>query len=148
MARFKGWKQIVTTSFPHIIVFPFVEMLVFTMLLPYLNRPGSVKKVWLSALISSGLALSWTVSLDIAVLGIEEVERSTFPLLSTIGKVNLMEFLQRLDAIVVFTFLITMFFKTSIYFYCSLIGIVDLFKLKNHQQIVLPIGVILFFYQW
>ncbi|MED4226666.1 GerAB/ArcD/ProY family transporter [Neobacillus cucumis] len=53
-----------------------------------------------------------------------------------------MEFLQRLDAIVVFTFLITMFFKTSIYFYCSLIGIVDLFKLKNHQQIVLPIGVI------
>lgn len=31
------WKPIITTSFSHIIVFPFVEMLVFTMLLPYLN---------------------------------------------------------------------------------------------------------------
>jgi spore germination protein KB len=105
------------------------------MLLPYLNRPELVKKVWLSSLIVSGLILSYTVSLNIAVLSVEEVERSTFPLLSTIGKVNLMEFLQRLDAIVVFTFLFTMFFKISIYFYGAVIGIVDLFKLTKHQHI-------------
>jgi spore germination protein KB len=55
-----------------------------------------------------------------------------------------MEFLQRLDAIVVFTFLITMFFKISIFFYAAVIGMVDLFKLKNHQ-IILPAGVILTF---
>jgi spore germination protein KB len=120
-------------------------MLVFTMLLPYLNRPKLVKKVWLSSVILSGLTLSYTISLDIAVLGVEIAERSTFPLLETIGKVNLMEFIQRMDAIVVFTFLITMFFKTSIYLYSAVIGIVDLFKLKNHQQIVLPMGVILLF---
>ena len=54
-----------------------------------------------------------------------------------------MEFLQRLDAIVVFTFLITMFFKIATYFYAAIIGMVDLFKLKSHQQIILPAGVIL-----
>ena len=97
--------------------------------------------MWLSAVISSGLALSYTISLDIAVLGIEEVERSPFPLLSTIGKVNILEFIQRLDAIVVFTLLITVFFKASIFFYGALIGIVDLFKLKNHQPMVLPTGI-------
>jgi len=141
-----GWKPIVTTAFPHIIIFPFAEMLVFTMLLPYLNRPESVKKVWLSALISSGLVLGYTTSLNIAVLGVEQVERSTFPLLSTVRNVNLMEFLQRLDAIVVYTLLITVFFKAAIYFYSAVIGIVDLFKLKNHQQIVLPIGIIIIFF--
>jgi spore germination protein KB len=140
-----GWKPILKAAFPLIISFPFGEMIVFTMLLPYLNRPGSVKKVWLSALISSGVILSYTASLNIAVLSMEEVERSTFPLLSTIGKVNLMEFLQRLDAIVVFTFLITMFFKIAIFFYAAVIGMVDLFKLKNHQQMVLPVGVILIY---
>ncbi|SDH83430.1 GerAB/ArcD/ProY family transporter [Alteribacillus bidgolensis] len=140
-----GWKPILTTAFPLLTVFPFGDMLVFTMLLPYLNRPELVKKVWLSSVILSGLTLSYTISLNIAVLSVEEVERSTFPLLSTIGKVNLFEFIQRLDAIVVFTFLITMFFKTSIYLYSAVIGIVDLFKLKNHQQIVLPIGVIFLF---
>ena len=61
-------------------------------------------------------------------------------------KGNLFEFIQRLDAIVVFTMLITVFFKASIFIYCSLIGIVDLFKLKNHQQIILPIGCILIFW--
>ncbi|MGM7724329.1 GerAB/ArcD/ProY family transporter [Metabacillus sp. Hm71] len=140
-----GWKPIVTTAFRDILIFPFTEMLVFTMLLPYLNRPELVKKVWLSALITSGLVLTYTTSLNIAVLNIEQVERSTFPLLSTIGKVNLFEFIQRMDAIVVFTMLLTVFFKASIYFYSVLIGIVDLFKLKNHQQIVLPVGVILTF---
>jgi spore germination protein KB len=60
-------------------------------------------------------------------------------------KVNLFEFIQRLDAVVVFTFLITMFFKISIYFYGAVIGIVDLFKLKKHQHILLPAGLILIF---
>ncbi|MDQ0247514.1 spore germination protein KB [Bacillus fengqiuensis] len=140
-----GWKPILTTAFLETSNFPFGQMVAFMMLLPYLNRPGLLKKVWLSALISSGLALSWTAGLNIAVLGVEEVERSTFALLSTIGKVNLFEFIQRLDAIVVFTLLITVFFKASIFFYCTLIGIVDLFKLKNYQQIILPVGCILVF---
>ncbi|GAA3334645.1 hypothetical protein GCM10020331_103340 [Ectobacillus funiculus] len=89
--------------------------------------------MWLSSLILGSLALSWTVSLDIAVLSVEEVERSTFPLLSTIRNVNLMEFfLQRLDVIVVYTLLITVFFfKAAIYLYGALMGMVDLFKLKK-----------------
>ena len=115
------------------------------MLFPYLNRPELAKKVGLFALFSSGISLAWTTSLNIAVLSVEVVERSTFPLLSSIAEVNLMEFLQRLDAIVVYTFLITMFFKVSIFLYCAVIGIVDLFKLKNHQQIVLPMGIIVLF---
>ncbi|WP_078411258.1 GerAB/ArcD/ProY family transporter [Priestia abyssalis] len=140
-----GWKPILSTAFPLVTYFPFAEMLVFTMLLPYLNRPELAKKVWLSAIISSGLILSYTASLNITVLSVEEVERSTFPLLSTIGKVNILEFLQRLDALVVFSFLITMFFKISIFFYGAVIGLVDLFNLKNHQQIILPVGMILIF---
>ncbi len=140
-----GWKPIVTTAFPHIVIFPFAEMLVFTMLLPYLNRPELVKKVWLSALISSGLILSWTASLNIAVLSVGVMERATFPTLATVGQVNLLEFIQRLDAIVVFTLLITVFFKASIYLYGAVIGLADLFHLKNHQPILLPIGGILIF---
>ncbi|GAA3331488.1 hypothetical protein GCM10020331_088270 [Ectobacillus funiculus] len=66
----------------------------------------------LSAFISGGLVLSYTTSLNITVLSIEEVERSTFPLLSTVGKSQSYGvFLQRLDAIVVYTLLITVFFS-------------------------------------
>jgi spore germination protein KB len=140
-----GWKPILTTALFDTAPFPFGEMVVFTMLLPYLNKTGIVKKVWMTALISGGLILSWTASLNIAVLGVDVMERTTFPTLTTIGKVNLLEFIQRLDAIVVFTLLITVFFKASIFLYVAVIGIVDLFQLKNHQQILLPIGGIVIF---
>lgn len=140
-----GWKPVLTTAFLTTIFFPFGEMIVFTMLLPYLNRPGLVKKVWLSAIVSSGLILSWTASLNIAVLGVNVAERDVFSTLTTIGKVNLFEFIQRLDAIVVFTLLITVFFKVSIFLYGAVIGIADLFKLKNHQHIIFPAGCIVIF---
>jgi spore germination protein KB len=140
-----GWKPILSTTFPTLIAFPFGEMLVFTMLLPYLNKPQLVKRVWLLAVISSGLILSWTVMLNICVLSLEAMKRSTFPLLTAVGKVHLLEFIERMDAIVVFTLLITVFFKASVYLYGGVIGIADLFKVANYNHILLPIGTIVIF---
>ncbi|GAB1796830.1 GerAB/ArcD/ProY family transporter [Priestia megaterium] len=46
---------------------------------------------------------------------------------------------------IAFTMLLTVFFKVSIFLYGAVIGIVDLFKLNNRQQILLPIGGIVIF---
>ncbi|WP_050184142.1 GerAB/ArcD/ProY family transporter [Domibacillus robiginosus] len=142
-----GWKPILETAFysPMFLIFPFGEVFVFAMLFPYLNRADAVKKIGVASLIVSGLILSYTAALNIAVLGVSAVQRSPFPLLSTVGKINFLEFIQRLDALVVITLLITVFFKAGIYLYSAVIGIVDLFRLKNHQQIILPVGLILAF---
>lgn len=140
-----GWQPILQTIFPFTISFPFGEMVAFTMLLPFLNKPKLVKKVWLTAIIFSGLILCWTVVLNIAVLGVEITARATFPTLATVSKINLLNFIQRLDAIVVFALLITVFFKVSIYIYVAVMGIVDLFHLENHTRILLPIGVIVIY---
>ncbi|MCM3788980.1 spore germination protein [Domibacillus indicus] len=142
-----GWKPVLETTFypPLVVVFPFGEAFVFAMLFPYLNRVKAVKKVGIASLIVSGLILSYMAALNIAVLGVSEVERSPFPLLATVGKINFLEFIQRLDALVVMTLLITVFFKAGIYLYASVIGMVDLFRLKNHQQMILPAGLILVF---
>ncbi|KRE09265.1 hypothetical protein ASE46_23345 [Bacillus sp. Root239] len=141
----RGWKPIFTTAFPHLLIFPFGEMIAFTMLLPYLNRPQLAKRAWLAAMISSGMILSWTVLLNTSVLGIDVMQRSVFPTLTAVGKVNLFDFIERLDAIVVFTLLITVFFKASIYLYAAVLGIADLFKLKTYRQLLLPIGTIVIF---
>ncbi|WP_066299806.1 GerAB/ArcD/ProY family transporter [Bacillus sp. FJAT-29937] len=140
-----GWKPILKTAFPLTTVYPFAELIVFAMIIPSLNRPQSVKKVWLFALISSGLVLSWTTAIKIGVLGIEQAENATFPLLSTIAKVNLFDFIQRIDVLVVYTNLITMFFKLSIFYYFVVVGTTDLFKVKNQQQIILPMAVLITF---
>jgi spore germination protein KB len=141
----QGWKPTLTTAFPRLIVFPFGEMIAFTMIVPYLNRPQFAKRVWLTALISSGLILCWTVLLNISVLGEGIMQKSTFPTLEAVGKVHLLEFVERLDAIVVFTLLITVFFKASIYLYSAIIGIADLFKVNTYHHILLPIGTVVIF---
>jgi spore germination protein KB len=73
------------------------------------------------------------------------MQRSVFPTLTAVGKVNLFDFIERLDAIVVFTLLITVFFKASIYLYAAVIGIADLFKLRTYHQILFPTGTIVIF---
>ncbi|MDP4551151.1 GerAB/ArcD/ProY family transporter [Alkalihalobacillus macyae] len=140
-----GWKPVLKTIFPETLTVPFGEMIVFTMLFPYLNKPKMMTKTVLSGMVLSGLALSYTLALNISVLGVDKVGRSTFPLLSTIGMVDVADFLQRLDAIVVFTLIIGGFFKITIFFYAGVIGIVDLFKFEKHSQILVPISLILLY---
>jgi spore germination protein KB len=140
----EGWKPVLTTVFPHILVFPYGEMLCFTMILPYLNKLQHVVKIGLSAMIISGIIISFTIALNIAVLDVDTVSQSTFPLLLTIGKVNIAEFLQRLYPIAIFTLIIGNFFKISIYFYVAVMCISELFKVEK-QKIIWPIGIIIIF---
>lgn len=140
----EGWKPVVTTAFPHILVFPFGEMLCFTMILPYLNKLQQAIKIGFSAMIISGVILSFTIALNIAVLDVDTVSQSTFPLLLTIGKVNIAEFLQRLDPIAIFTLIIGNFFKIAIYFYVAVMCASELFKVQK-QKLIWPIGVIIIF---
>lgn len=140
-----GWKPIITTALTQTFVFPFGEMIAFTMILPYLDRPRQAAKSGSLAIAISGVLLSYTTLLNVAVLGVDVAGRSTFPLLTMIGKVNIIEFIQRLDAIVVLTLIIADFFKISIFLYAAVIGTMDLFKIREHGPLVFPIGIIVLF---
>lgn len=131
-----GWKPVFTTAFPLTFTFPFGEMIVFTILMPYLNRPHLNLKTGLSAMLISGLILSYTSAINIAVLGIHKIETSMFPLLETVSKVNLGDFIQRLDAIVISTLVIGCFFKITIFTYAAVIGTADIFKKRKNPAIV------------
>jgi spore germination protein KB len=100
-----------TTAYPNILIFPIGEMVCFTTILPYLNKSQLGKKTGVVALIFTGILLSWTHALQISVLGADMYSRQTFPLFVTIGKVNIADFLQRLDPIVILALIIGVFLK-------------------------------------
>jgi spore germination protein KB len=89
------------------------------------------------------VALSFTTFLNISVLGVDVFTRANFALLETIRRVSLMEFIERLDPIVLLTLIIGDFFKVGIFFYATVIGASDLFKVKNHKTLILPVGIII-----
>lgn len=138
-----GWNPVLTTAFPLTLTFPFGEMIVFAMLLPYLNQPKRGMQVGLYAAISSGLVLAVTAAINIAVLGTHIATTSIFPLLETAQKINVGDFIQRLDAFVISMLIIGGFIKITLFFYAAVIGAADLFKLQNHRYLIGPTGIII-----
>lgn len=137
-----GFEPILTTIFPNTTVFPFGELVCFTMVFHYLNTKENSRKIGIYSILLSGLILAYSTSINVAVLGMEITQDSTFPLFSTISLINIADFIQRLDAIVVLTLFIGAFFKTSLFYYAAVIAASDLFKVKQ-QTLVLPFGIII-----
>ncbi|MGE8203208.1 GerAB/ArcD/ProY family transporter [Heyndrickxia sp. NPDC080065] len=142
----EGLGHILHATITETIYFPFGETIVFTMILPYLNIPSKAKFAVISAMVLSGINLTITSAVNIAVLGVDLVSRSAFPLLSTIQKIEVANFLERLDVFFMFATIIGCFFKIAIFFYAAVIGTSDLFKLKNHLKLVYPLGLVILFF--
>ncbi|MFC4075516.1 GerAB/ArcD/ProY family transporter [Salinithrix halophila] len=141
-----GWKPVLMTVFPQTLTVPFGEMIVFSMIFPYLNRPKKALPIGLMGMAFSGLILTYTISLNIAVLGVDIMGRSPFPLLGTVGKITVANILQNLNVIALLTLIIGGFFKISIFFYAAVLGVTDLFRMKDTQQMVVPLGLVILFF--
>ncbi|WP_429463345.1 GerAB/ArcD/ProY family transporter [Neobacillus sp. B4I6] len=142
----KGWGPILKSAYPNIFIFPFAEMFIcFTTILPHLNKTNLGKRTGVMAIMFSGLVLTFTHAVEISVLGSNMYKRATFPLLDTISQVSIADFLQRVDAIVILTLIIGVFFKIAIFCYAAIIVSADLFKIPNQEKLVLPIGIVVFY---
>lgn len=137
----EGWKRVFKVVFTQTLYVPFGEMIVFAMLFPYIDQPKKTKIVGWLAMFLSGINLASMMAINIAVLGSETVSRSTFPLLNTIREIRVANFLERLDVLFMIALVIGGFFKISIFFYAGVIGTADLFRVKEHQRLVYPLGI-------
>lgn len=136
----EGWKRVFKVVFTQTLYVPFGEMVVFTMLFPYIHQPEKAKIVGCLSMFLSGINLAVMMATNIAVLGADTVSRSTFPLLNTIREIRVANFLERLDVLFMIALVVGGFFKISLFFYAGVIGTADLFRVKEHQRLVYPLG--------
>ncbi|AOZ92204.1 GerAB/ArcD/ProY family transporter [Paenibacillus crassostreae] len=141
----KDWKDALKSAYPSIWIFPFGELVCFTTILPHFNKAHSSKRTGMVAVLLSGFLLTFTHAIELSVLGEDLYARSTFPIYNTITLVNLANFIQRLDALVILTLIIGVFFKLTIYCYAAMVITADLFKVKNPRKLAVPIGVVVLF---
>lgn len=140
-----GWKPIFRTVLTETITFPFGEMITFTMIFPLLNHSKKLLKVGLAAMILSGINITITSVINISALGVNLFERSPFPLLNTVGKIEIADFIERLDVLFMLYLVIGGFFKVTIFFYAAVAGAADLFKFENPGKVCAPIGLMILF---
>lgn len=140
-----GIKPILKTVLTETLTFPFGEMVVFSMFLPYLNDSKMARKVGMGAMVLSGINIAITMAINVAVLGPDIFTRSAFPLLSTISKIEIADFIERLDVLFMLYLVLGGFFKVTIFFYAATLGIRDLFGFPDQRQLCVPVGLIILF---
>lgn len=140
-----GLRPVIKTALMQTINFPFGEMIVFTMLLPILNEQKKAKKICLFAMVLSGINIAITTIIDISTLGVDFFIASPFPLLSAIRKIQLLNFLERLDVLFMLYLTVGGFIKIGVFYYAAVVGAADLFKLKEPNKITFPICLLILF---
>ena len=139
-----GWGAIIRTTRNEAWMAPFGEMICFTMIFAYLNKPHLQIKVGMAGVVCGGLALVFIHFLILSVIGAEMRNSSLAPLLKIIQKINIANIIQRLDALFMIWLILNDYFKVIIFMYAAVIGGAIIFKVSKNRLII-PFCLITFF---
>ncbi|PGL73226.1 GerAB/ArcD/ProY family transporter [Bacillus sp. AFS055030] len=143
-----GWSPVLHTVFPTTISLPFGEVVVFLLLMHHFDRPHKSTKVGSFAIVTAGIFLATSSIIHLGNLGVDLIEASNFPVLSSVSLINIGDFFTRLESLAVISFVILGFIKISVFFFGAVSGTVELFHLQHHQLITFFIGIIILFFSY
>ncbi len=136
-----GFMPIIKAIIPSISVFPFGELIAFTVVLANVTNFKYSRKVSILGVAIASFLLLLSVFLIITSLGESIALRSNFPLLSAARLVSIGEFIERIDALVVFIIMLGILIKSSVFIYGGLKGLEYVFN-KPYRFFSIPVACI------
>ena len=133
-----GIKPVLKAMFPSLLVSPFGELVVFTIILTSVTELKKSKKVAFIAVFISGTFLAVTSLLMVFTLGVDGFQYSNFPMLSTTRLISIGKFIERIDVLVVFIMTLGVVIKSAVFIYCSLKGLEYIFHIP-YRYFSIPI---------
>lgn len=135
----EGFKPIMKALFPSLISFPFGELIVFTVILSSVTDFQKSKKFVLLGVLLAGCFLTIGSLLMLFALGAEAMQFKSFPLLTAARRISVGQFIERLDALVVFIMMLGVLVKSSIFLYTALKGLEYIFQIP-YRYFAVPIS--------
>ncbi|WP_286724828.1 endospore germination permease [Pelotomaculum sp. PtaB.Bin117] len=121
----------------------FGEIVVMAVLIPYLNKAKEAYRVAASATLITGSILIFSYVNSMALYGPEAADGWIFPSLNKVRIVNIANFLERLEALIMFVWVAGGMVKISIFYWAAVLGSAQWLELKDYKPLVLPVGVII-----
>lgn len=138
----EGFQPIINIIFPQLLGFPIGEIpIIFTVIMTHVSKFTYSRKVGIYALGTGSLILIWSSILQVAVLGVDVTARSNFPLLSAARMISLVEFIERIDAVIVFIMMLGILIKISVFTFIGLKGLEYVFRIP-YRSFVFPMCII------
>ena len=123
-------------------VFSF-PMVVLLMIFPSaVNVQKSAQKGFYIGTLLGGMVLIIVITLSILVLGAKNTSLQTFPSYNLAQSISIGNFLQRIEIIMTFMWITTIYIRIFIYFYATVVGLGQLLNLKSYRPLILPLGMI------
>jgi spore germination protein KB len=137
----EGWGPILHSVFPLLTVFPFGEAVVFMLVLPRTTRPKQWARISMVGILISGLVLTYSTLLQLFSIGPDALGRVNFPLMSAARDIAIANFIERVDALVVFITMLGIVVKSGVLIYGATLGLERTFGVPK-RALLLPVGLL------
>lgn len=136
----RGWSPVLTASITPVAITAQYASLV--MIIPSLDEPRKALKAALLTIVTASAVLVFFAVMVVAVLGADEGARAAFPVFKMIRAARISEFLERVEALTIFSWGLGLFISLSIHLYSGSMGLAQLLGLKDNRPLLLPMSVI------
>jgi spore germination protein KB len=100
------------------------------------------KKAFLKGILTGGIIVIILTFVCILVLGADTTVRRVYPSYALAKNISIGNFLERIESILGMVWIVTIFFKTNLYFYVTVEGFAQTLGLKDYKPFTLPIGML------
>jgi len=119
-----------------------VNAVILLMIFPAFINKNPEKKSFLIGNFIGGIVIIIMTFLCISVLGVDKTARQMYPSYELAKRIDVGDFVQRIEALMMALWIITLYFKTILYFYASVLGLAQILKLKDYRPLTIPLGMI------
>lgn len=129
-----------------ILVFTSITSLTFIVLLTvfpaHVAEPDQRNRAFFTgSLIGVGIMII-ILLLGILVLGNTYTRIALYPSYELARRIEVADFLKNIEVIMAIMWFLSLYFKTSLYYYATVSGLAQILELKNYRILTLPLGVI------
>ena len=139
---YNNTKQVLLGAFSSF-SFPFTQSIIFTTVFHSLRNKKKIFKVFLKALLISGIFLLLSSINNVVVLGSQTTTDLYFPQFTSTRTIKIGDFIERFEIIVALIFVLMGFIKVSVCLYAASTGTAKIFNINNYGIMVGPIGLLM-----
>jgi len=118
------------------------EIVIFAMIIPYLNKPKEALRVAALSILLISFFLTASILEALLIFGPNITGHWIFPTFNAVRVVSIANFLERLESVVLMAWILGGIVKLGVFYYAAVLGSAQWLGLKDYRPLVLPVGVI------
>jgi spore germination protein KB len=136
-----GVKPVIRASIPYI-SFPYLESVNFLLLVSHVKRSHQVGRAMVNGLLLASFFMFVATLFTILVFGSQLTTLFMYPSYELAKKINIGNFLQRIEIIMAMIWFITIYFRLTLLFYVAVVGFAQVTKAADYRFLTFPLGMI------